>query len=71
MEHSRSIPDLHAANYPENWLCKPADQAKREAGPIIRMAVMISRKSVIMGSLLATSFAGIKRQGAIKLHPRP
>ena len=40
---------------------KAAIQAKREAGPIIRMAVMISRKSVIMGTLLAMSFAGIKR----------
>src|SRR5690606_25931105 len=36
-------------------------QAKREAGPIIRMATMISRKSVIMGTLLATSLTGIKR----------
>jgi hypothetical protein len=42
---------------------KTAIQAKREAGPIIRMAVMISRKSVIMGTLLAMSFAGIKRPG--------
>jgi hypothetical protein len=48
---------------------KTAIQAKREAGPIIRMAVMISRKSVIMGTLLAMTFTGIKRQGAINLQP--
>jgi len=35
---------------------------------------MISRKSVIMGTLLAMSFTGIKRRrgkDAIKLHPCP
>jgi hypothetical protein len=35
------------------------------------MAAMICRKSVIMGTLLAMTFAGIKRQDAINLQPCP